>query len=101
MSHPKSFRLSDEAISILKEKAKYFGLSQTKFIEAIIMNFTPSTPDEKLMQKRKRDEAFDNFKKTNPDPSISKTWQNGFKHGWIQFQSRKIAFDNIFKKLGI
>lgn len=92
-----NFTLSKEAILAIKNKALFFGITEKSAIEWMIMEFSPSTLIERKKQKERRFKAKAIYLISNPDASSSQIWENGFKHGWNQFQLRKSrsAFQKI------
>ena len=90
MKRTMSFRLSDETNEILERKASALDLSKTKVLECMIHEFSPSTLEEKIQQKKDRNNVLRVFlANQQPDTTIKKAWNNGFSNGWDLFQLRK------------
>jgi len=101
MKRSTTFRLSEEARSIIKEKAEEFHLSQVAILEYMVCEHSLSTKAEKLEQKRQHRIAFNNFlnsihPRIDKHDDIASAWRQGFSEGWKQFQARKAS--SIFKK---
>lgn len=89
--NPTSFRLSDEAKATLADIAKRWHTTQTAALEAIINEFSPSTPEERAIQGRDRQEALACFLRERPQASVMTAWKAGYSAGWELFQVRKLT----------
>ncbi len=86
--------ISPEAEAVLERKALALGATLTEVLNAMILEFACSTPDEIKQIGRKRDEARDVYLSANElmRNSLSthfRAWTNGYKTGWKFFQIRK------------
>ena len=86
--------ISPEAEAILETKARVLGASVMDVLNAMILEFAPSTKEEITECARKRDEERDTFIRGNDLMlnSLSthfRCWTNGYKTGWRHFQTRK------------
>lgn len=95
MKNTTSFRLTDEAKSILERKARVLNLNKTEVLESMIQEFSLSTFEERRQQRRNREKALRAFLDTEPKGKYDvafirkKAWNDGFTNGWRQFQTRK------------
>ena len=89
-----SFRLSDMALAVLKEKTRQFSVSATAVLEAVLKDLAPSTAEEKNLQRMARREAMERYLNDHPNATLRQAWNHGFSCGWSQFQTRKK--DNLF-----
>lgn len=88
MTH--KIEISDEAFQIIHQKTSILNeISPQMVIEWMILEFSPSKPEELIEQKKLRDKAYDNFRKKNLRPTLRKTWIDGYRCGWKIFQIRK------------
>jgi len=85
--------ISDAAYEVVKIKALALNAPEQAVVEAMIMEFSSSTPADIKAVQRRRDEARDEYLRKNPDDSpLSshyRAWSNGYMVGWLHFQIRK------------
>lgn len=97
----KTFSLSSQALQELLSLAERTRLTPEQALEAIVMEFAPSTLAERHQQALDKSSEmlrfFDNFKR---DPmSNAGIWSAGFRAGWRLFQTRK--FISLFARSGV
>jgi len=107
MKRKVNFKLSNEALDTIARKAIIHRISQDEVLESIILEFSPSTRQEKKQQIIDRNKAFGKFinaelippyfhlKRTKKTEKLFKVWINGYLNGWKLFQLRKAT--SIFK----
>jgi len=85
--------ISDAAWDVVKIKALALNAPETAVVEAMILEFAPSTKEDWEGAKRRRDQARDEYLRSNPsDSPLSshfRAWSNGYRVGWLHFQIRK------------
>ena len=91
---------------IIKSKAIAMGVTEDEILEYIILEYVPSTLEEKKLQMKRRKQARDKFLSENFEHLLvsdtdrmlppEKIWNHGFRTGWEQFQTRKSS--PIFKR---
>lgn len=108
MLQKKSIRLSDEAHSIIEAKADYLKISKRAAAEFMILNFAPSTKEERRYQQEAKKLFYRDFLIQHMDtdlPSdlaitlkekdlralVKQAWNNGYSNGWKDFQTRKFC----------
>jgi hypothetical protein len=93
--------LSDEAIKIVKEKSKIFKLPMYSIIESMIMEFSPSTIEERQSVKAIYNLQLSKFVKENPNATLKQAFRHGYHWGWKLFQVRKETsmYEKYKKKL--
>lgn len=77
---------------MLKEKAKYLKKSELEVLEWVIFEFSPSTMEERKIQKERKLKAEIKYLKEHTNrlfDDIQSAWRNGWKMGWLHFQIRK------------
>lgn len=88
--------LSDAAYKLLTEKAKEAEETIHEVAEKMIMEFSPSTPEERQQINKACREIRELFLETHKDLTPKEIWRNGFHFGWKMFQLRKN--ESMFKK---
>jgi hypothetical protein len=88
--------ISDAAYKLLLEKSMESKESIHEVADAMIMEFTPSTPEERDKVTSVYFEAREQFMSLFPDATLKQIWRNGYLTGWKMFQLRKTK--SMFKK---
>jgi len=88
--------LSDAAYKLLMTKAKDAEETIHETAEKMIMEFSPSTPEERRSASKLYYEIRDKFIINHRDATPNQIWRNGFHFGWKLFQLRKS--NSMFKK---
>ena len=88
--------LSDAAYKLLMTKSKEAEETIHETAEKMIMEFSPSTPEEKRRSAQIYQEIRDKFVVNHKDATPKQIWRNGFHFGWKLFQLRKT--NSMFKK---
>ena len=88
--------LSDAAYKLLMRKSEEAGETPHETVEKMIMEFSPSTPEERRNISKLYYEIRDKFIINHRDATPNQIWRNGFHFGWKLFQLRKS--NSMFKK---
>jgi hypothetical protein len=89
-------KLSSAALKLLIRKAEEAKETIDETAEKMIMEFSPSTPEEKREVNKTYKEIRDKFVINYKDATPAQIWRNGFHFGWKLFQLRKS--NSMFKK---
>ncbi len=81
--------LSEEVKVLVEKKAAIWNLEPSRALEWMILEFSETPPEERIRWIIDRDKAKIAFLEGNPDASVAKAWMDGYKVGWLQFQTRK------------
>jgi len=88
------YKLSDEAKKVIEEKSQTLVISKSEVLEWMIMEFSPSTKEERKVQRMRQHKAeVEYVRKHTVFPvthvSIGQAYGNGYLMGWHDFQIRK------------
>lgn len=81
--------ISDKAYEVVQTKALALGASERAVVEAMILEFSPSTSEERDNQGKRWQKARLDFCEAHPDATVWQAWRNGYVCGWKFFQIRK------------
>ena len=93
----KTFDLSPSAVAVLEQIAAYNRTSEAAALEAIIQEFSPSTPEERKQQGLDRMKAWSKAEADAGRPLDATAWRKGYNAGWMAFQMRKAT--SLFARL--
>lgn len=88
--------LSDRAEAVVRHKAFIHKKHVDAIVNALLLDYEPSTPEERGELAKRRLLARIQFEQSHVDhpPTLDQVWNNGFAHGFTMFQTRK--FENLY-----
>jgi hypothetical protein len=84
-----SYILSGKAKEILERKSQALKMSKSKVLEWMIMEFSPSTNEERKTQGTRQHKARAEYVKGHTVVSVGQAYRSGYLMGWHDFQIRK------------
>lgn len=81
--------ISPEAEAVLERKALVLGAPLSDVLNAMILEFAPSTPAEKELCGKVWQMERAAFERDHPNATTWQAWRAGYVFGWMHFQVRK------------
>jgi hypothetical protein len=81
--------ISPEAEAILEMKSCVLSASMADVLNAMILEFAPSTIAERTLQGKVWKMGRVDFERDHPKPTAWEAWRAGYVFGWRHFQTRK------------
>jgi hypothetical protein len=81
--------ISPEAEAILERKSRILSASMIDVLNAMILEFAPSTIAERALQGKVWQMGRVEFERDHPNATAQESWRAGYVFGWRHFQTRK------------